>query len=204
MTKKNGLKYTIVSGLLGCLILLSGCTHSRELSYKPVIGQQPTKNITLSLDAIADYREDAKTVACYRNSYYIPIAFAESTRPPRTWVARALQTELRNAGYFIKRSDDASRYHISGEVYEAYGDTYINSAYDVRVALSLFKDKSEVFSKVYKGHRWTLLGPASLGPFLIGSPSKKLGQCLQDICQEFVSDVNTYFENNALIEIQAD
>jgi hypothetical protein len=170
---------------IGAVILLSGCTHQYALTYTPVIEKQPSNNIIISLNEIEDLRENKESIGYYRNLYFIPIDEVQSIQSPKSWISYALETELTNAGYNVNFSESPSKYSITGNIHNVFIDFYLIKRVNFEIDFSILEDNNPVFSKTYTISRTT----SPVGP--------NFDFYLQEICGEFISDVNTYFLQTA-------
>ncbi len=186
----NRLKWAVFP-LIAIMLLLSGCTHQHPLTYTPVVKKQCIKNITISVNDIVDRTGNNNKISHHRNRLYIPIHSVKSQNSAHDWVTHALQAELSNAGYFIHLLDPSSQYSINGDIYKLFSDNYIFFNCNIKLKLNLMKDNHTLFSKVYEIKRKKLFFLLSF----VGIETRLFDVCLQEICKEFVDDVNTCFSN---------
>lgn len=166
--------------------LFIGCTTRAQLSYKPVVPVQESKNIALKLENFSDERREKETVGAIRNLYGMPIVTIKTDSDVPQWMSYALKSELTNAGYDIL---DNSQYVIEGRIKRVSSSAHFLYHGSIRVEIALRKDGKVVFSKFYKtdkggGINW------------IASPAQcmnTLERNLQTVCKQFINDLSEHF-----------
>lgn len=180
-----GLLFFIVSA-----IILTGCsTKTHLVEYTPTIKQQESNNIGLTINQIDDMRVKKKKVGALKNLYGMPIVKIITEDDLSIWVTNALKTELSNAGYSIGEEKD---YSIEGKVFQAYATSYFIYQGKMEVEFTLKQNDKIILRKNYKtnvdnGINWFSLPKSCM---------KTLSFNLQEICKQFINDINIQLLNS--------
>ena len=176
-------KYPLLFILLACIF--SSCTQKINLAYEPVIERCEEKKGNLFLGSFEDGRQKLD-VGSKRNVYGIPIVTLVTEDDVALWVTNALKLEMENAGYTITDQIQNEAYQFEGKVIRVYTTTYFIYHGRMTVEISVKREGSEVFRKIYTTK-------VSNGISFIASSascSKTLALNLQQVCKQFISDFN--------------
>jgi len=161
------------------------------LTYTPIIEKQPSKQMVVSLQDFDDERQNKEEIACSRDLLYIPIYKKKSVQSPKSWISYALESELTNAGYEVDVAGETNKYSITGKIYNLYIDYYLISSVDIKIGFSILEEGNPVFNRIYEFKHKTPI-----------SKAVSFDKYLQEICKEFISDADLFFQSASRVEIE--
>ena len=165
-----------------CLLLV-GCTSQVHLPYNNLSTQRVSNHIHLEIGSITDHRSQILDLGFKRSVLRIPIfTFVTEDSVPE-WIRRSLAGELIQAGYFLAND---SPYVIEAKVLKVITENYITYEGVVALEMTLKREDSIVFSRVYQittkpGLNWNFSTKKCLNT---------LEESLRVICSKFITDLD--------------
>lgn len=167
------------------ILLLAGCVSRIDLAYEPVMEKQESNHTILHVQSLGVQNFEGKpkgtTVGTIENDVF------------SDWIINALKSELANAGYSITENKELIEPEAIVESIETHPLIYNICPGQFRgkdgwmsIEMSVKQGDKEIFTKVYQSRR----GMKANLFVLKSSIEKTLRRSLQDICRQFVEDLN--------------
>ncbi len=175
------------------MLILTGCSPTKYLVYKPVIEKSPQEHLLKSLSIavdIEDSRADNDEIGRRISSTY-PDSILTTNESSSDWVNSALMQELSNVGYNVSsKEDSAPLFSVQGEILrlEAVHDPLnFSKSGKIGIQIKVLKNDKLFFKKRYNARVSKGTSPFSLSKSAVPPVLESL---LQQVSKEFIEDFN--------------